>query len=420
MPDHQFHVGIIGAGVIGVSTACFLAENGCNVTLIAPQDAGEGGASKGNAAQVFPALIYPLASPTTLKSAFAMLSNPLGPLFIRPYYLPRLMSWLGSFAYAARPSNFQRATTALTELNRDCYTDFCDLLARAGCGGLIKNTGAIQLYESRQTLTSGLQLWRRVPEALSGGVELLDSKRVRDMEPALGACVKGGVLIRLCGTLTDPSVVVASLFDYARRTGDVVLEVDRARRILPFNDTVVVDTESGRSFVFDRLVLAAGVWSNPLLRQLNEPHNLQAERGYNLTLPTPNAMLSHNLVFAERGVVGTSLQTERGHELRLGGWDEFAGSEAPPNPNIFSKMERLAQLLLPGFDWSSGARWMGHRSSLPDTLPVIGQSRKHPSIYYGFGHGHLGMTQGPTTGKAIASLITGASPALNLRTFAPR
>ena len=420
MNNHRPNVGIIGAGIIGVSTACFLVEKGFTVTLVDPHAPGQGGASKGNAAQIFPALVHPLASPATLKNALAFLANPMGPLFIPLHHLPRMLPWLGGFIYAARRKNFQRAASALEQLNHHCHADFTALLHRAGCATLLKDVGAIQLYESPQTLHAGFDLWSSVSDALTGGVEKLECAHLHDREPALGACIKGGVLIRHTGILADPAVVVTSLFDYARRAGKVSYLRDRVQKIRAHREHVKIRGESGNNFTVDRLVITAGAWSGPLLRQLNEPHSIQAERGYNLTLATDGAAIHHNLVFAERGVVATPLPSGDHYRLRVGGWDEFAGTDAPSNPRIFAKIERLAHKLLPGFDWHSGERWMGHRASLPDTLPVIGQSRKHKAVYYGFAHGHLGMTQGPTTGKALAALIAGTPPAFDLSPFAPR
>ncbi len=420
MNNHGTNVGIVGAGIVGVSTACFLVENGFTVTLFDPHSPGQGGASRGNAAQIFPALVHPLASPATLKNTPALLTNPMGPLFIPLHYLPRMLPWLGGFVYAARRKNFRRATSALVQMNRHCHTDFTELLHRAGCARLLKDAGAIQLYESTQTLRAGFKLWSGVDVALTGGVEQVERARLQQMEPALGAGIKGGVLIHRTGILADPGGVVSSLFDYASRTGRISHIRDRVRKISAKREPIRIHSEGNGDFTVDRLVVTAGAWSRPLLRQLNEPHNIQAERGYNLTLATDGAAIHHNLVFAERGVVATPLQSGDRYRLRIGGWDEFAGIEAPPNPLIFTKMEQLAHTLLPGFDWHLGERWMGHRASLPDTLPVIGQSRKHLAVYYGLAHGHLGMTQGPTTGKALAALISGTSPAFDLSPFAPR
>ena len=149
---------------------------------------------------------------------------------------------------------------------------------------------------------------------------------------------------------------------------------------------------------------------------MSEPQCLEAERGYNLTVPTTDPAISHALVFADRGVAATQL--DRG--LRLGGWDELGGAIRPPDPKLFARLRRLAATLIPGPDWAAGIPWMGMRPSLPDGLPVIGRSRRHSRIFYAFGHGHLGMTQGPATGEMVADMIAGNTPAINPAPFAPR
>jgi D-amino-acid dehydrogenase len=300
---------------------------------------------------------------------------------------------------------------ALTAINRRAFPAWEALLGRAGLAALLRPLGAIEIYDTPASLAAGFERLRAVPPELTGGVSLLGGDELDAAEPALGPGHAGGVLIPATRVLTDPLEVVRGLAGYARGLG-VAFRCDRVDRVRP-GEVVLAD---GGTVAFDRLVVAAGVWAGRLLRGLGETQPLEAERGYNLTVPLPRPVVNRALLFADRGVVATPLTGA----LRFGGWDELGGVERPPDPRIVRRLEVLAAKLLPGFDWPGAVRWMGHRPSLPDSLPVIAASRRHPGIVYAFGHGHLGMTQGPATAEAVAALVAGEDPPFDLSPFCSR
>lgn len=415
MSSGKAHIAVIGAGIVGVSTACMLAEKGFSVTVLDPQDPGEGGASRDNAAQIFPSLIYPLPSPEVIMRSPRLLMDPMSPLSIPLSYALPLLPWLAEFARASTPSRFKRGVAALTDLNRHAYECFESLLKRANAEQELKKTGAIQLYESEKTLLKGMAIWEKVPSSHSGGTKLLDKDAVHELIPHLGPTIAGGILLPNTGVLSDPLKVVRILANYARTLGVQFIR-SSVDHVHPDGDAVNLTFTDQQKNLFDKVVVAAGVWSRKITEELAEPQRIDAERGYNLTVPNCEPALSHALVFAERGVVATQLSSG----LRLGGWDELGGITRKPNPGLFAKMELLAAELLPGFDWTKGKRWMGLRPSLPDGLPVIGQSKKHSNVYYAFGHGHLGMTLGAITGLAIANMIAGEVAPFDLTPFAVR
>ena len=141
---------------------------------------------------------------------------------------------------------------------------------------------------------------------------------------------------------------------------------------------------------------------------------LESERGYNTTLPDPGIQLRAEVIFAERKFVATPLAPG----LRIGGAAEFAGLEAPPNYARCDALLSLAARYLPGLRADGGTQWMGHRPTTPDSLPVIGRSPRRRDVFYAFGHGHTGLTLGPTTGRLIAGLVAGRPSPLDLAPFA--
>jgi len=162
-------------------------------------------------------------------------------------------------------------------------------------------------------------------------------------------------------------------------------------------------TRDGRSLPFDTVVVAAGAWSAQLAKRIGDHAVLESERGYNATLPRPNVRLTRQVIFAERKFVATPMSMG----LRIGGAAEFAGLTAPANFRRSRALVELARRYLPGLDAAGGADWMGQRPTTPDSLPVIGRSPRRSNVFYAFGHGHLGLTLGPTTGRLIADLVAG-------------
>jgi len=137
------------------------------------------------------------------------------------------------------------------------------------------------------------------------------------------------------------------------------------------------------------------------LKKLGTPKIVAAERGYNLTYTDPQMNLARAVLFGDRGVVATPLD----HGIRVGGWAEFGGINRRPNEKHFAAIDNIAGQLFPQLQRQQHYRWMGHRPSTPDSLPIIERSAANEHIVYALGHGHLGLTQGPTTAKMVASLM---------------
>jgi D-amino-acid dehydrogenase len=173
--------------------------------------------------------------------------------------------------------------------------------------------------------------------------------------------------------------------------------------------------KSGRTITLDKLVICAGAYSHLLAKQLGERVLLEAERGYHMVLPNSGVKLSRSLTYAR--TPGAATPMEMG--LRLAGSDEFAGLEAPENWARADALWKIFKQILPGLNEPDSAttRWMGRRPGTPDSLPVIGPSKTVSNVWYGFGHSHMGLTWGPSTGRLISELMTGARSNIDLEPF---
>ena len=142
---------------------------------------------------------------------------------------------------------------------------------------------------------------------------------------------------------------------------------------------------------------------------------LEAERGYHIVLPNSGVKLSRSLTYAR--TPGAATPMEMG--LRLAGTDEFAGLDAEPNYARSDNLWKIFKRILPGLNPPDAAttRWMGRRPGTPDSLPVIGRSPNAPNVWYGFGHGHMGLTWGPTTGRLLSEIMAGKPSNIDLAPF---
>jgi D-amino-acid dehydrogenase len=183
--------------------------------------------------------------------------------------------------------------------------------------------------------------------------------------------------------------------------------------IRPAGDKVAVVTADGAEAVFDRVLIAGGVWSRDLVRKLGLSVLLEAERGYNTTFADPGFTVPLPIFFSAHGFVASPLN----EGLRIGGAVELAAVDAPPNFNRAAAMRKKARRYFPDLPETGGKEWMGARPATPDSLAVIGAHPQYPRIVFAFGHGHLGLTLSAATARHVAGLIALRPRERNLEPF---
>ena len=398
---------VIGAGIVGLSTAYHLHADGHAVTVVDRDPEGDR-ASSGNAGGIGISEIVPASVPGLIWRVPGWLVDPLGPLSVRWRHLPALLPWLWRFLRSGDPAEVERITAALATLAARCYDDLVPLLATLGLSADLHRLGALTVYETTAGFARDRAEWnlkRRhgiVAEELTG-------EQAREREPALGPLVRYAIATPQWAHVSDPAGITRRLLQWLATRGVAVRRgeaLGAEGRMLRLSD--------GSELPFAALIVAAGAWSGRLARSFGDRVLLESERGYNTTLPAPGVELRAEVIFGERKFVATPLAMG----LRIGGAAEFAGLEAPPEPARCDALLALAKLYLPGLRAEGGTRWMGHRPTTPDSLPVIGRSPRRRDVLYAFGHGHTGLTLGPTTGRLVADLVAGRSPPLDLAPFA--
>lgn len=404
---------IVGAGIVGICSAVFLAEAGKKVVVVDRTGVCEE-TSSGNAAALAFTDMLPMAQKGMARQVPKWLADPLGPLSIPPAYLPKLMPWLVRFMLAGRPGRYEASLTAQASMMRLAEQEWQDLFDRSGTRDMLREHGSLELYESEAEFKAALPGWA-ARERFGVAYKHLKQDEIAEYQPGLSPAFVRGTFVPEWKNVADPKLMGKALWAYAEKLG-ARFASGRVAAVAPGSGGVTVTLEGGRSLEAGRAVIAAGAWSHLLARELGDRIPLETERGYNTTLPTSAFDVRRQLVFPSHGFVITPLSTG----LRVGGAVELGGLERAPNYARSRAMLEKARRFLPGLDPSGGREWMGYRPSLPDSLPVIGRARNSANVVYAFGHGHLGLTQSAATGRLVRDLILGRPDAIPLSPFSPQ
>ena len=409
----QPHATIIGAGIIGVSTAAFLQRAGYRVTLIDRLPPGEG-CSFGNAGGVAFAEIMPAMNPRVYRKLPGWLLDPLGPLTIRWSYLPKALPWFMAAARNTLPHRMKSITAARADLAPRVVSDFETLLKAAGHHSLMVYQDTLKLYDTPAQF-NGDAHERAVKKSHGFECQTFTGDECREMEPAIAKTVVHGAFHGGWYFVKNPERVVKSIAEQVVRNGGEIIADDVSVVHSAEGKATSLSLKQRGEFPIDRLVVCAGAYSHLLARQLGERVLLEAERGYHMVLPNSGISLSRTLTYAR--TPGAATPMDMG--LRLAGTDEFAGLDAAPNWARADALWKVFKRVLPGLNEPDAAttRWMGRRPGTPDSLPVIGPSKRASNVWYGFGHGHMGLTWGPTTGRLISELMTGIKSNIDLSPF---
>jgi len=392
-------VAIVGAGIVGLAVAYHLAKDGAQVTLIDRDPQGDK-ASFGNAGGIAVTEVMPASAPGVLWRVFGWMLDPLGPLAVRPGHALKLIPWLLHFAQSGTPREVIRISRALAAIHSRVYDDLLPLLRETGLSDQLHRAGALSLYETEAGYRRDAAEWA-CKRSHGIVVEDLTGEDARRMEPALGPRVHRAVWTPQWSHVGDPKRLMEGLSAWLRNAG-VTTHTGEVRNIVSGSiSALTLELADGQRIAANKAVVAAGAWSGILARRLGDTVLLESERGYNTTLPSPGVGIKRQLIFAERKFVATPLDCG----LRIGGAAEFGGLHAPANFKRSRALTELARRYLPELKSEGGTNWAGHRPTTPDSLPVIGASKRQPHVIYAFGHGHLGLTQAATTGRLVSELV---------------
>lgn len=406
----NFDAIVLGAGMVGTSAALQLTERGRRVALIDRRGIGEE-TSYGNAGIVEREGLLPMAIPRDPLRLLRYAFNLAPEANYHLSHLPRIAPFLWRLFEATGRSGLEAHARSIDTLGRFAIPEHRRLAQDAEVTDAFRDTGWLRLYRTRRGL-AGDALLHDLAERYGIEHRRLEPEEVRAMEPDLEAGFHAGVFWPETQTVVWPERVTKAYGRSFTARGGTVLTGD-ARSLRREDGLWVVATDAGEAAA-PTAVVALGPWSVDLVSRYGLDLPVVAERGYHRHYGSERgARLTRPIVDVEAGYCLNPM--ERG--LRLTTGIEFASRDAPATPRQLAQVEPLARQIFPLGEPVEAEPWVGSRPATPDGLPVIGPAPGVPDLWLDFGHGYLGFTLGPISGRLIAEAIVGEPTLVDLTPF---
>lgn len=403
---------VIGAGFIGIVAALNLQKEGHQVTIIDRQGPGNG-ASHGNAGVIVQGNAEPLADPSTLFQVPKWLLDPNGPLTLRWKHLPQMFPWLGRMILESPQQRFNQNAYALNQLTQHAVPEWNNLIKSTVAQELVKPVGWFKVYESESSWSKSKAIIESC-ERHNVSYEILNSDEIRQLEPNLAPIFKYGLLQPDSSFIISPQKMLDLLFEQFLDLGGS-FEKANISSIEPKLENTLIKFEDGKSRIVPELLIAAGGWSNKLLKTFGESVHLQVERGYHAMIKhvEKGPLLSRPTLNVDHSFVMAPMQ----EAMRLTCQVELAEVDSEPDYTRLRRMLPLAKRMLPDLSMDIEDEWMGARPSQPDSVPTISRLPNHDKIMLAFGHQHLGVTMAAITGRIISDLYAERDPGIDLTPY---
>jgi glycine/D-amino acid oxidase-like deaminating enzyme len=399
---------VVGAGIVGLATAYWLAVDGVRVRVLDRGAVGEG-ASFANGGWVNRSDAVPLPAPGVARFALAKLGRADSPIYVRPRADPHQIAWLLRFAANCRRAPFERGAAALTALAGPA-AELYDELRAAGVGFRFPRCGHLHVFVDRKRMQSTIAaagLLRAI--GYDDQHEVLGGEEVRDLEPVLGTRVAAGVLFPN-ERHVDPYELTRGLAATLTELG-VAIDTDVEVHGFASAGGRVTGCVTAQSVIrADRIVLTAGADTPRLAKRLGARVPVLAGKGYSFSVrldPQPR----RTLLLGDSKVGLTPLS----EGTRVLGTMEFSDHRRVVRRQRIEAMLRALRLYVDDVPAAHAEdvadAWVGLRPMTSDGLPVLDRLRHHDNVFIGTGHGMLGVMLGAATGRALAEYVrTGRRP----------
>ena len=400
---------IIGAGAVGVCCAHYLREAGKEVMLIDKGDVCSG-ASYGNAGLIVPSYSIPLPAPGVITQSLKWLLDRESPFYIKPSMRPSLLHWMWRFARACNVGHVKRSIPVLRDLTQESLRLFKELNSLDGMEFGFEQKGIVELFGTRDGFEEGK---RALGLLRSFGIkgEVLDDDALMQRTKGIETTVTGAICF-YDDALLIPDQFVRQLAQYEVSCG---LELLTQTRVIGFETSKgkITGVHTTRGDISAKeVVITAGAWSGLVARDLGIRLMIEPAKGYSITYKKPDHCLEIPVSFAEARVVMTPM----GETVRFAGILELVRFDDSISIRRLRGIEKQIARYLPRFDLSSMEMleiWQGFRPCSPDGLPYIGRPRRWSNLVIATGHGMLGVSQAPATGKLVAQILSGQRPFLD-------
>jgi glycine/D-amino acid oxidase-like deaminating enzyme len=406
--EKKLKIGIVGAGIQGISNALFLQKKGFKVTIFDKDNPGSPAASYGNAGHFSPYASVPINRPDILTDVPAMLLSSTGPLALKWNYVPKMIPWFVQFIKNCSTKKMMHTAKNMHQILNLALPAYDELFNEIELEGLVEKKGILYIWNDKSLQSRELEI--NVRNKLGVDQQVVTPKEIHDLEPNIKPIYHGGVYYQHGRHARNPKKILLKLYELFLKKGGKFLKMNI--KDINFDEKKPILKSEIQSFIFDRVVIACGSFSKRLTDNLDEKIPLDTERGYHVHFKDCEHLLSRPVIFQNRGFGITPM--EQG--LRVVGTVEFGGLKNPLSKSRIKNLINNAKYMMGDLP-DHEDEWLGFRPTLPDYLPVIGPSKKHKNVFYCFGHHHLGWTLGPISGKIIAGMIAEENTNLDLKPY---
>jgi D-amino-acid dehydrogenase len=404
---------VLGSGVIGTTSAYYLAKAGHEVTVIDRQPAAGMETSFANAGEVSPGYAAPWAGPGVPMKAVKWLLMQHSPLVVRPALDPQMWRWMFQMLANCNQKSYETnkgRMVRLAEYSRDCLVQ---LRADTGIAYDERSKGTLQLFRTQKQL-DGSAADIAVLDRYKVPYSVLDPKGCEAAEPAL-ANVRG----KFVGGLQLPGDETGDCFKFTQALAGIAEALGvkfrygvEIERLVGDKDKVTGVVTSKGELKADAFVLALGSYSPLLLREIGIRIPVYPVKGYSITIPIVDANgAPESTVMDETFKVAI---TRLGDRIRVGGTAEIAGYDLTLRQARRDTLVHSVSDLFPnGGDTAQAEFWCGLRPMTPDGTPVVGPT-PYRNLFLNTGHGTLGWTMACGSGRVLADLVSGRQPEIGL------
>lgn len=406
----ESRVVVIGGGVIGVSCAYYLAEMGQQVTLLEKNEVCSG-SSQGNAGQITPGHM-PLNHPGVIWRNLSLLLKRSSPLYIPLRWDGGLLRWLWQFHRACSPARVRRATEVLTQLGHASFELFEEFKDRFDFG--YHCSGRLEVCREESSLKE-VKHEAEMLEELGFTWREVGADEVHRMEPAVTTPVAGGVQFHE-SAYCNPANFVTEMSSAAQAAGVEIREHTSVSRIAANGSGPVRISVGEEILEADHTVIAGGAWTPQLAADLDLRLPIQPGKGYHLDLESTTPKINAPTLFVEERVFVTPIDDF----IRLAGTMELSGFNFRRLPARVEQLSTGAARYIEGIeDAPVRSKWCHLRPMAPDGIPMIGPTPNSKRVWIASGHGMLGLTQGPITGKLVAEGIVRGETSMDIAPLRP-
>lgn len=406
---------VLGAGIVGLSTAIHLARRGKSVLLVDRRGVGEE-TSFGNAGLIQREGVVPYGFPHDFGALFRYALNNTIDAHYHVKALPGLVPFLIRYWWNSGFTQHQRIARLYAPLIENSITEHDDLIKASGADNLIQRDGWMKVFRTEKARDEAYREAERLSAGFGVHHQKLSSSEIKTIEPSIRAELTGGLRWSDPWSIRDPHSLNKAYLSYFQSLGGQIVAGDAAtlEHVLEGPGWRVASPDGPIEAM--EVVVALGPWADTVTRKLGYRFPLAVKRGYHMHYGSQEgAQLNNWVLDAEKGYFLAPML--RGIRLTTGA--EFATRDAPKTPVQLDRAERVAREFYPLAERRDPEPWMGARPCTPDMMPIIGKAPRHQGLWFAFGHAHHGMTLGPVTGRALAELMTGDRTVVDLGPYRP-